>query len=76
MQIGTVAFCGTGAATMVHHGGEHEWDVTASQVGEASYVCERTSSFFCLWHNIRGEERWPKTSRRSTDLILERYKVV
>ncbi|KAI1371992.1 hypothetical protein F4677DRAFT_433680 [Hypoxylon crocopeplum] len=35
--IGTISFCGVGAATMAHNGGKHEWDITAAQAQEASY---------------------------------------
>lgn len=37
-QIGTLTFCGTGAATMVHYGGRHSWDITEQQAQEAAYV--------------------------------------
>ncbi|KAK7926778.1 hypothetical protein PG985_003776 [Apiospora marii] len=35
--IGTLTFCGTGAATMVHYGGRHAWDITEQQAQEAAY---------------------------------------
>lgn len=37
-QIGTITYCGTGAVTMAHHGGEHERDLTQAQLKEAYYV--------------------------------------
>lgn len=52
LQIGTIGFCGTGAATMAHHGGEHEWDITSAQAKEASYVSSAPT------HSISCEEGW------------------
>ncbi|KAK7957959.1 hypothetical protein PG988_012807 [Apiospora saccharicola] len=36
--IGTLAYCGTGASTMVHYGGRHTWDITEEQAQESAYV--------------------------------------
>lgn len=47
-QIGTVAFSGTGAATMAHHGGKHQWDMTRSQAKEAFYVRGQCPTLICL----------------------------
>ncbi|KAK8060667.1 hypothetical protein PG996_010597, partial [Apiospora saccharicola] len=35
--IGTLAYCGTGASTMVHYGGRHTWDITEEQAQESAY---------------------------------------
>jgi hypothetical protein len=34
---GSVGYCAVMRATMSHHGGEHGWDITASEAHEASY---------------------------------------
>lgn len=62
--IGTIAFCGTGAATMAHHGGEHQWDMTRSQAKEAYYwfnvasihygitICIAKLAILCLYRRV------------------------
>lgn len=62
--IGTVSFCGTGAATMAHHGGEHQWDMTRAQAKEAFYwfnvasihygitICIAKLAILCLYRRV------------------------
>ncbi|ROW04910.1 hypothetical protein VPNG_07044 [Cytospora leucostoma] len=68
--VGTIAFCGTGAATMAHHGGQHEWDITIAQAREASYwfnvasihygitICIAKLAVLLLYRRVFSPYRW------------------
>ncbi|KAI1814029.1 hypothetical protein GGS20DRAFT_550281 [Poronia punctata] len=68
--IGTIAFCGTGAAVMDHNGGKHEWDITPAQASDASYWFNVASihygitigiakiSILCMYRRVFSPIRW------------------
>ncbi|KAL1870762.1 hypothetical protein Daus18300_005082 [Diaporthe australafricana] len=67
--IGTIAYSSTGAATMAHHGGEHQWDINRSQAKEAFYwfnvarvlygitICMAKLAILCLYRRVFSVHR-------------------
>ncbi|KAI3397662.1 hypothetical protein diail_10533 [Diaporthe ilicicola] len=66
--IGTIDFCGTGAATVAHHGGEHQWDITRSQAHEAYYL--RTQILAILFLYRRAFSNYPRSPFDNTGIGL------
>ncbi|KAI1243895.1 hypothetical protein MGN70_013762 [Eutypa lata] len=68
--IGTIALCGTGGATMAHHGGKHEWDITTAEAHEAFWwfniasihygvtICIAKLAVLCLYRRVFSPLRW------------------
>ncbi|RWA08420.1 hypothetical protein EKO27_g6692 [Xylaria grammica] len=68
--IGTISFCGTGAATMNHNAGKHEWDITRADAREASYwfnaasihygitICIAKVAVLWLYRRVFSPIRW------------------
>jgi hypothetical protein len=67
---GTVAYCGIMRVTMARHGGEHAWDLTATEFHEASYWFNVASieygviigitklAVLCLYRRVFSPHRW------------------
>ncbi|KAG8162132.1 hypothetical protein KVR01_007897 [Diaporthe batatas] len=78
--IGTITYCGTGAATMAHHGGEHERDLTQAQLKEAYYwlhvarihyavaICVTKLAILCLYRRVFS--MYPRSTFDATVIMM------
>ncbi|POS74520.1 hypothetical protein DHEL01_v207087 [Diaporthe helianthi] len=78
--IGTITYCGTAAATMAHHGGEHKWDLTQTQVKEAYYwlhiarihygvaICVTKLAILCLYRRVFS--MYPRSTFDVTVIVM------